>query len=368
MQRMYILDFLKTLCVLTLGIASIFSLIGLIDKADEFMPHKPSAKLLFQYVLYMYPKYIQYMLPMAILLSSLFIFSQALRRREIVVIKAAGGKLKTLLRPFVVLGVLLTLFGFVLGEVVVPHTSKKLRSLANQIMKKETKVSFREGTLYLRGKDGSVVRIGLYLPDKDTYQSVSIFSFDAEKLHQRIDAETATWQGDHWLLRNVQTVTIASGERLVSQQMLYTGIDSPKIFQKEVWKVEEMSLIELYAYKMRLQEAGFRNIKLTVDISSRLAYPLINLFMLLLGISLSVGGDQDLLQRLYQMRMLQNAQSHAGIMSAGIGLMISLFYWFGYSFCLSLGYAGSLPPTLTPWIVPALFSGISAYLFINIPE
>lgn len=367
-QRMYILDFLKTLCVLTLGIACIFSIIGIIDKAEEFMPHKPSTQLLVLYALYMLPKYIQYMLPMAILLSGLFIFSQAIGRREIVVIKASGGKLRTLLRPFVALGILLTLLGFVLGEIVVPHTSKQLRSISGQITKKEKKATFREGTIYMRGKDGSVVRIGLYLPDKETYQSISIFRFNADGLQERIDAESATWKGDHWTLKNASTVTIASGGRTMVPELSYMGLDSPRIFQEEVWKVEEMSLTELYSYKKRMQEAGFRNIKLTVDISSRLAYPLINLFMLLLGISLSVGGDQELLQRLYQLRMFQNAHAHAGVVSAGIGLMISLLYWFGYSFCLSLGYAGTLPPAVTPWIIPVLFSGVSAYLFLNIPE
>lgn len=220
----------------------------------------------------------------------------------------------------------------------------------------------------MRGKDGSVVRVGLYLPEREIYQSVTIFRFSPDGLDERIDAQTAQWQNDGWMLNKVRSTSIASGKISDAPKLFYTGIESPRIFQGEVWKVEEMSLTELLGYRKRLQEAGFRNIKLTVDISSRLAYPLINLFMLLLGISLSVGGDQQLLQRCYQLRIFQNTHAHSGVVSAGIGLMISLFYWFGYSFCLSLGYAGTLPPTITPWIVPTLFSGISAYLFLNIPE
>lgn len=363
-QKMYIRDFLKTLCILTLGLALIFSIIGLTDKAEEFIPHKPPAQMLALYALYSLPKFVQYMLPMAVLLSSLFIFSQAIRRREIIVIKAAGGKMQSLLRPFVVLGVLLTVAGFLLGEVLVPYSAKNMRSIANQITKKEKNITFKEGTLYMRSRDGSVVRVGLYLPDSDSYRSITIFRFAQDGLVERIDAATATWKEDHWKLNTVNRLSIATGKTTFTPEMTYEGIESPATFQEGVWKVEEMSLMELISFKNRLQEAGYKNIRLLTDISSRAAYPIINLFMLLLGISLSIGGDQ----RLLQLRLFQSVQSHAGIVSAGIGLIISLAYWLGYSFFLSLGYAGTLPPTLAPWIIPVIFSGISAYLFINIPE
>ena len=367
-QKMYIREFLKTLCVLTLGLALIFSIIGLTDKAEEFIPHKPAAQLLILYALYSLPKFIQYMLPMAVLLSSLFIFSQAIHRREIIVIKAAGGKMQSLLRPFIALGIILTIIGFLLGEVLVPYSAKTMRAISNQITKKEKNIMFKEGTLYMRSRDGSVVRIGLYLPDSDSYRSVTIFRLAKEGLLERIDAESATWDVDHWKLHSVNITSIVSGKTTFIQEMTYDGIESPATFQEGVWKVEEMSLMELIAFKNRLQEAGFRNIRLLTDISSRAAYPIINFFMLLLGISLSIGGDQRLLQQLFQFRILQNVKSHAGVVSAGIGLLISLAYWLGYSFFLSLGYPGTLPPVLAPWIIPVIFSGISAYLFLNIPE
>lgn len=367
-QRMYILDFLKTLVVLAFGIAVIFSIIGLVDKLDEFLPFNPPMKLLVSYALNTVPKYMLYLMPMAILLSSLFVFSQAIRRREIVVIKAAGGKLKSLLRPFIALGILLMFISFLLGEVIVPDTSKRLRAISNQITKKERKVTFREGTLYIRGKDGSIARIGLYLPDRDAYQAITIFRMGEKGLQTRIDADSAIWEQETWKLKNARTLSMETGKVTLVSELEYPGIESPKAFQSDVWKVEEMSVRELLRFKNRLQDAGFRNTKLSTDISSRIAYPIINLFMLLLGISLSVGGDQRTLQKVYALRIFQNTETHAGVVSAGIGLMISLAYWLGYSFFLSLGYAGSIQPVIAPWIVPIAFSGISAYLFYHIPE
>lgn len=369
-QRLYIKEFLKVLVIIGIGISIVFSIIGLIDKIDDFMPHKPPFSLLLQYTFLSIPKYTHYLLPMAILLSSLFVFSQAIKRKEIVAIKAATGKMKSILAPFIAIGIILTLLGFLLGEVIVPVTSKKLHSVKNRIVKKDKGFTFKEGTLYMRGKDGSIVRISLYLPDRNISKGVSIFRFDEDGLKERIDADTAEWEGNIWKLKDVAIQDIQKGKTISIKEMTYPAIESPKIFQEDMWKVEEMTMLELLKYNQRLRESGFKNIKLVVDISSRLSYPLINLFMLMLGISLSVGSDfaeQQILQ-LFSSQKIKEGTVGSGIIAAGLGLLISLIYWFGYSLFLSLGYAGTIPPIIAPWIVPTIFAWVSIYLYTQIPE
>ncbi|MBF0557490.1 MAG: LptF/LptG family permease [Nitrospirae bacterium] len=363
-QKLYIKDFLKALVVLGLGIALIFSIIGLIDRIEEFLPHKPSLKLLFEFILLSIPKYFHYIMAMSTLLAALFIFSQAIKRREIVIIKAASGRMKHILLPFLGIGLALTLVGFMLEEIVIPATSKKIRSIRNQITEKRKDVTFKEGTLYMRGKDGSIVRISLYLPDRNLSKGVSIFKFDAGSLKERIDADTAEWAGTAWKLRNVRQYDLSNGKISGLSEMLYPNIESPNIFKEDLWSVEEMSMIELIKYQRRLAEAGFKNIKLSVDISSRMSYPLINFFMLLLGISLSVGGDHKALQKI----LSSKSSSQSGVIAAGLGLLISLIYWLGYSVFLSLGYTGAVYPLLAPWIMPLAFALISVYLYNQIPE
>lgn len=371
-QRLYIKEFLTTLLVLGFGIALVFSIMGFIDKIDEFMPHKPSAGVLLGYIALTVPRNLHYLLAMATLLSSLFIFSQAIKRKEIVIIKASSGKIKRILRPFVGIGVLLALFGFVLGEIVVPLTSKEVRALRHQITKKKKDLAFKEGSLYMRSKDGSIVRIALYLPEQNLSKGVTVFRLAPEGtdpegaagLRERIDAEFAEWDGDRWTLMNVTITDIAAGTTTSVPEMVYPFIESPKIFQEDLWEFSEMTMLELLHYQKRLNEAGFKNPKLTVDLSSRLSYPLVNLFMLLLGISLSVGGDQKALKRVIPARF----STHGGLIAAGLGLLISLLYWFSYSLFLSLGYAGAIPPVVAPWVVPALFAAVSIYLYSQIPE
>jgi lipopolysaccharide export system permease protein len=363
-QKLYIKDFLKTLVVLGLGISLIFSIVGLIDKIDEFMPHKPPLKLLFEYTLLTIPKYFHYLMAMSTLLTSLFVFSQAIKRKEIIIIKAASGRMKRILMPFLGMGLALTVLGFGLEEIIIPAASKQIRSIRNQITEKKKTVTFKDGTLYMRGKDGSIVRIALYLPDKNISRDVSIFRFDAGQLKERIDASTAEWEGSSWQLKKVTRYNMSTGVISSLPEMTFPNIESPKIFQEDLWSVEEMSMSELIQYQRRLVEAGFKNIKLSVDISSRLSYPLINFFMLLLGISLSVGGDHRMLQKILHAK----SSSHSGVIAAGLGLLISLVYWIGYSVFLSLGYTGAVSPLAAPWIMPLVFASLSVYLYYQIPE
>ena len=365
-QRLYIKEFLKTFLILVLGLSSVFSIVGIVDKIDDFMPHKPQFGLLLKYTFLSIPKFINYLMPMATLLSALFIFSQANRHREIAAIKSSGAKIKSIFAPFIGIGIILTLLGFVLGEVIVPAASKKLYETKNKIIKKGKGISFKKGVLYMKGKDGSIVRMSLYLPDKNLAKGISILKFDEEGLKERIDAETAEWEGDVWKLKQARLYDIANGKITKTKEMTHPAIESPKILQEGIGKVEEMSFFELIRYNKNLNNAGFKNIKLIVDISSKLSYPVVNLFLLMLGIALSVGGE-FVEQRLLPKKIKDGAVG-GGIISAGIGLFISLIYWISYSFSLSLGYAGALPPAVAPWIVPFLFAGVSVYLYSQMPE
>ncbi len=354
--------------ILSLWISIIFSIIGLIDKIDDFLPDKSSFFMLFKYTLYNIPKYFNYIMPMAILLSSLFIFSQAVKRREIVIIKAAGARMKKILLPFLVIGALLSLFGFFLSEIIIPFLSKESHSIKNQLSKKSSNITFRQGTVFMKGKDGSVVRISLYLEDRDISHGVSIYNYGEKGLIEKIDAELAEWDGDLWRLKNVNIFNVSEGRSTFVPELSSNQMESPKILKKELWKAEEMMIIELIQYQQRLNASGFKNNKLSVDISSRFSYPLINFFMIVLGLSLSTGADNRILQKILYAKFKGKDVSSGGIIAVGLGLIISLIYWFGHTFFISLGYADAINPTVSAWVMPLFFALGSIYLYKQIPE
>lgn len=350
-QRLYIKDFLKLLSLLAAGLSLIFSLLDMIDKIGGLAPGRSSAADLMLYVSYNIPKYFLYLLPMSVLICSLFTFSQASRRKEITAIKSAGGRMKTLLYPFIAMGVLLSLFAFITGEFVVPQCSKKASDLKNALEGKGRRLNITDGGLWLRSKDGSPVRIEIYSGEKKAAKGISIFVLGRDSLIEKILAERASWDGNAWVLEDVTRYRVETGEIESLKTLVYAGLESPDFFTDELRGAGEMGIAELYRYMQRLKNAGFRNAKLAVDLQSKISFPLVSLFMMLLGISLSL-----------------RVNLGGGLFSAGLGLLISLCYWFGYTFSLSMGYAGVVPAFLSAWTIPSVFGSLSVYLFAGMPE
>ena len=350
-QRLYLKDFFKLLILITFGLSLIFSLIELIGKIDNFDSSKTSVWSSALYAMLKMPGFLLYLLPMSILICSLLTFSQAFRRHEIAAIKAAGGRLKTLFYPFIVTGIFLSIFAFVTSEALVPVLSKQASDLLNRLEGKEKKSAFSDGVIWLKSKDGSPVRIDLYIPEKKIARGISIFISGKDFLKEQILAEEAVWDGRTWILRNVRKYHVSTGEIEKITNMEYTDLETPDLFNDALKTPDEMGAYELLRYTQRLKSAGFNNVKLMVDLNSKISFPLINTFMMMLGIALS-----------------SRSQKGRGLITAGLGLLISLIYWLGYTFSIMTGYAGIMPPVLAAWIIPVLFGTLAVYLFITTPE
>lgn len=323
----------------------------MVDKIGNFAPGKSSAASLLLYVFFSIPRLFLYVLPMSVLICSLFTFSQAVHRKEITAIKAAGGKIRALSYPFVVMGVFLSLFAFITGELIVPDFSQRAANLKNFLEGKSRRLNITDAGLWLRSKDGSPVKIDIYAAERKTAEGISVFVLEEGSLKEKITAEKARWNGETWIFENVSKYSVGTGSVEHFGTIIYGGLESPDFFEEELKGAGEMGIAELYRYIQRLKRAGFRNLKLAVDLNSKISFPFVSLFMMILGMALSL-----------RMRL------GGGLFSAGLGLLISLFYWLSYTFLLSMGYAGVIPALVSAWTVPLIFSALAAYLFFHIPE
>ncbi len=352
-QRLYLSDFFRLLLLISLGLSFVFSLIDLIGKIDDFLPNKPSVGSLIMYAVYTIPKFFLYLLPMSVLICSLFTFSQATRRKEVTAIRAAGGRMRDLFYPFLITGAVLSIIAFSISEFVIPDFSQRSAALRIKIEGKEKKTTVSGGATWIKDTSGNPVKIELYIPEKKIAHNISIFVHGKDFLKSVITANRAAWQEDQrqWVFEEVSLYDSDTGKTKNFRHMAYANLDSPDIFSREMRSSDEMGIAELYRYIQRLKNAGFSNIKLIVDLNSKVSFPLINAFMMLLGMSLS-----------------GRAHMGGGLFTAGLGLGISLLYWFSYTFSLSIGYAGILPPLIASWLVPVLFGAAAVYLFVKTPE
>ena len=105
--------------------------------------YRLSGTLLFKLFIYQVPQTINYAIPMAALFASLLLLSNLSSTGELTALLTSGISFKrTTLAPLLV-GALLTLFSFYLGEFVVPHSNKAFHSLKESIVKGKKVLSGR---------------------------------------------------------------------------------------------------------------------------------------------------------------------------------------------------------------------------------
>lgn len=355
LQRYFLRQFLILFGVLSVGLSISVSLLDLLSSLSGFITFNPPVSGLLKYAALRLPGFLLYVIPMSALLCSIFAVSHAVRANETVAVMAAGGRLKMVFAPFLIAGLLISAGGFALGEFGVPKSERAARLLKDKLKHRKTRPSlFKDGSMWIRAGDGALVRIDLYVENKDTFRGLSIYRIEADRIAEIVEAKEAAYiaksDPPQWMLKDVRKIETATGRITRLAQMNYATLGSPSVLREDSQTSAEMGIMELASYLARLKEAGFKSQRLGVDLHGKLAYPLISFLMVMLGVSFAT------------------ERSMKGLVAAAFGIMISLLYFFGYTMMVSLGYAGIVPPWVAAWTVPALFGLIGIHFYSKIPE
>jgi len=352
-RRYFLKEFFKFFIIVLVSFTAISIVAEFFDKASEFYSAKPPLYLIIKYLLLQAPRVILYALPFASLFSILITIGMASKWRETVIIKASGASTKKLFSSFLVLGLIITLISLVLGETVVPKATRSAAYVRKvTILKKSPRIIESKGSLWMKGLDGSLIRVSGFVENANRILKTTIFRFTPSfGLEKRTEADEAVWDHGLWTLKNVTVFDFKNNTTERFETLVSTSLEDPKIFREQMKKPEEMNFRELYNYYSRLEKAGFRNLRYIIQLYEKLAYPSINFVMILFGVSLAL-----------------NTRWGGGMRAAGLGVIISVFYWLLYSMSISLGNTGIIQPWLAPWISPLVFGIAGGVMYWQIKE
>jgi len=352
-RRYFIKEFLKFFVIILICFTALSNVAEFLRLVDEFYDQKASVYLIFEYLLLQSPRVILYALPFASLFSILITIGIASKWRETIVVRASGGSTKKLFSSFLLMGLIISLSALVLGETLVPAATRASTYTRKvKILNQSPKIIYRKEFLWMRGLDGSLVRIEGFVENENRVLKTSIFNFnDTFGFEKRIEANEAVWVDGTWTLNDVTVFNFMDNSTKKYESLITTALEEPNIFREEIKRPKEMNFMELYAYYSRLEKAGFKNLKYTVRLYEKLAYPSINFVMILFGVALAL-----------------HSRWGGGIKAAGLGVIVSVFYWLLYSLSISLGNTGFLKPWLAPWISPAVFCIAGSIMYMRIKE
>jgi LPS export ABC transporter permease LptG/LPS export ABC transporter permease LptF len=334
--------------------ATVFVVIDLLQTLDRYIRIKPPLVYVFEHFVYRVPAALHDGLPVVMLVATIFLFLALTRAHELTAMKAAGMSLYRVATPVLVLAGGVAVAAFLFQELLLP----RLNELGDEVDRVKIRgqlprhLQSRE-RLWLRTADSRFYRVELLHPGTSDLYGVTVLEIEQAsfRLQSRLDARRAHWTPDGWELTDGAFREFGPRGEVQTIPFALTAIDLREEiddFTKIHKPIGAMSYRELRDYITRLETTGFQVKKYMVELYSKIAFPLVNLIMVVVAIPFSL-------------------QSPRGGRLFGVALAIAIMagYLVVHYVALAFARADLLPPLLAAWTANIIFLGLGTSLFLR---
>lgn len=326
-------EFMRIFTLFVICTPLLFILADITDNLDKYMDrHLPARSILLGYV-YAFPQYMLYSFPIAALIATIFTVSNMTRHSEMSAAKAGGVSFYRVLAPLPMLGIVLTLVGIGLTEVV-PVAQ---RSWAHVMGEKREHNAARADFVY-RARD-AVYTIRFLDVERGRIDGLTIHRQGDEVKNPTIItvADEAFYDHDKgWVLRNGYTRSLMGPGKETGRAFteMATGImETPIDLLAEPRDPEEMRYAELGDFIETMKRSGAEPRKLMVDQAQKIAIPFATLIIIVFAAPLA------------------NTSARGGTAyGIGISLGIVVMYLMAFRLAAAAGATGALEPQIAAWM------------------
>ena len=348
-DRYMLREFLGYLALGLAGFIVIFVVVDIFEKIDVFLDHHAPAVLVMRFYIYRAPEVVVQVLPVALLLATFLALGQLNKFGELTAMRTAGRSLVVILGPVFAVGACATAVSLLLGELVVPGANRERDRIYDlQIQRIERPAATERADVTYLGEGGRIYIVHLYLIREQRMHEVSLQEFRGGELVRRIDAAEAFWDGTRWVFSSGYLRTFEAGREKAQSfdRLAVNGLaERPDDFAKETRQPAEMNYLELRGYVDKLRASGGRVANYLVDLHLKLAFPLVNIIVVMIGASLAT-----------RLRMRSAA--------VGFGLSVGIAFVF-YGFMRTgqaLGHNGALAPYVAAWMADVVFASVGGVM------
>ena len=339
------------LCLLTA--TTLFLVIETFEKTKTFIRHSAPIHLGVSYILLKIPWIIQLMLPVATLISTLLCIGKLSQKSEITAMRACGSSTTSLIKPLLAIGLLISLFLFINGETIVPWSLNKSQDIFSlDIKKRAIKGDYNKENFWFRD-DNLFYNVGYYNSRDSKLNDISIFKLNSEfDLEKKVDAESARWSDNElvrWTMYNVTEVAdLSSSNFLIASHPKLPLIieEKPSYFYNSKRKAETLSFFELSKLIEKNESEGISASNYKVDLISKIAFPFINIIVVLLAFPLAI----------------LPSRSNKLAFNLVVGLSFGFSYYVFNSIFRALGSAELIDVYTSAWATNILFTTIGVYM------
>lgn len=344
LNKYLIRNVIKYLLITELAGLVIFITIEFFERMDIFMSSFSNFFLSVVYLLLRSPFYLNLILPLAFLISTLILLILMIRSNEIVIVRTSGISTLSLMKPLLSFSLVLIVISFGLSEVIIPFTSNAADYIYRiKIRGEESHVFFKNDRIWFK-RDNIISNIDFFDTKKDLIRGLTVLELTENySIQRRYDAKEGVWKDGSWYFSNVIERTFdAKGTVFKKTYANLKDIikEPPSVFKVVDKNPEEMGYKELSRYINRLERDGHDVRRYLVDLYNKVAFPFINIIMVFAAFSVGL-------------RYVKTRHISKGIFA---GISLGILYWFFHSIALSLGYSDIFPPLFAAWFSNLLFT------------
>lgn len=349
-------EFLRYFLGIVIGILIVYLCMDFLQKADNFIAAKANIRQVVSYFLYSLPGMTGTTLPIAALLAALLSLGNLSRHSEIIAMRAGGASLGMIIAPVLAGGILISAFGFINNEFIMPRYAARANYIKNvEIEKKQQRVVFQQQKLWLRGPDNSIANIELVTPDRNEMIGINIFKMNKDfSVRERITAGSLLWENGAWRLKDSRKYIISDSGTTAqpADGEIFNIVESPADLGMIAKTSAEMNFPELWDYVKRLKMSGYKAARYEVDLHNKLAFPLASFLMVLIATPLS----------------LQKVRSGGFARGIALAVLVAFIYWSLMSAGTALARSGALLPVQGAWLANVLFGSASFYILFKMQK
>jgi len=357
-------QFLKTIGFAILAFGFIFILVDMIENLDNFIDQNVEPPVIALYYVYFLPKIFSLMVPVAMLLSVLFVVGRLSNNNEMTIIKCAGRSLYRFMIPLLCIGLAISLVMLAFDGWLVPQINAARLNLEREHLKKHLHMGGRYN-MFFQDRNNRIVSVEYYDQTSTTARRVKVQQFDEQdqtRMVQRIDAERMEWReaGREWVLFNGvrrtfsvdTTVPIHLREHVESIDSIALGalVLTPDIILRMQQKPEELAIDDFRDYIERQRLAGSDIARLLVDYHGKIAFPFASLVVIFFGVPFA------------------SIKRRSGLsVQFGVSILMLFVYMVSQKLSQIFGYNGNIDPILAAWMPNLLFfvSGLAIMMRVQ---
>lgn len=348
-HRHLLATFLRNLGYTIVGAIVLFTMMDLLDHVGSFVDNKATASMVARYYVYKAAWIVDTVLPVAMLMATLFTVGTMARYLELTALFAAGRSLLGVTRPLVGLAVAVSAFSLAWREYVLPVANvERNRVWEVEVHRNPDRIRPTQN-ISLTGPDGRLYYARRFDPNTGLLTGLKIVTKDGATVVERIDADRAEWDGAHWTLVDGVRRTFAGDRETIAPFVRLTARDlevDPRSFYRDRIRQEDMNIRQLRDHAELVRLTGGDPTAALVDIQFNLAFPLVNLIVVLMGIVLASGPRKTTIASGF-----------------GLTLLVSFGYYLFMNFGRALGHSGTIPAVPAAWAGNAFYALVFAVLF-----